>query len=64
MNYIDFRAAIERLFLCDIIRTEKLYKIAAFFNNQDRKIKNLLHTVTAAAVAVMFVAKHSKFGKV
>lgn len=31
MSYIDFRAAVECLFHSDIIRTEKLYKIAVVF---------------------------------
>lgn len=41
MNYIDFRAAVECLFHSDIIRTEKLYKIAVVLTI---KIKKYLYT--------------------
>ena len=65
MNYIDFRAAVECLFRSDIIRTEKLYKIAVVLTI---KIKKYLCThcycrpppITAPPRA----SKCSKFGKV
>lgn len=37
MNYIDFRAAVECLFRSDIIRTEKLYKIAVVLTIKIKK---------------------------
>lgn len=37
MNYIDFRAAVECLFHSDIIRTEKLYKIAVVLTIKIKK---------------------------
>lgn len=37
MNYIDFRAAAECLFRSDIIRREKLYKIAAVLTIKIKK---------------------------
>lgn len=37
MNYIDFRTAVECLFCRDIIRTEKLYKIAAVLTIKIKK---------------------------
>lgn len=37
MNYIDFRAAVECLFHGDIIRKEKLYKIAVVLTIKIKK---------------------------
>lgn len=65
MKYIDFRAAVECLFRSDIIRTEKLYKIAAVLTI---KIKKYLCTHLLLPPPPMAVplraSKCSKFGKV
>ena len=47
MNYIDFRAAVECLFRSDIIRTEKLYKIAVVLTIKMKKIS--LHPQSLSA---------------
>lgn len=71
MNYIDFSAAVECFsffffYRSDIIRTEKLYKIAAVFNNQDKEIS--LHPplplLPPTITAPLRASKCSKFGKV
>lgn len=69
MNGIDFRAAAECLFHGDIIRTEKLYKIAAVLTIKIKKYlcthcyHGRLPTPPHGCAAVSF-KKRSKFGKV
>lgn len=63
MNYIDFRGAVECFFRSDIIRTEKLYKIAVVLTI---KIKKYLctHWCSLPINALLWASKCSKFGKV
>lgn len=64
MNCIDFRAPVECLFRSDIIRTEKLYKIAVVLTI---KIKKYLCThcyCCSPITAPLRASKCSKFGKV
>lgn len=61
MNRIDFRAAVECLFRSDIIRTEKLYKIAVLLTIKIKKcvspllLGSLPHNCTAVSIKMLKV---------
>lgn len=60
MSCIDFRAAAECGFHRDIIRTEKLDKIAAVLNNQDKGISLTPPPDTHTHTAVLLPVKKKK----